>query len=249
MYQLQATFNERVKGARRGKKRRLVLRCSFVHCTFVTKVFVTLVYNIVNIFIITHRASFFARALSRVNFSNTSFNIFTNVSPLSKVLLFAYSSTLLVNFSNRGLNQHRSSVDIFSNLFLKLKVLFLSLSGGRTGCTADVLFKDVIKVGHSDVSVLIKLDVFLLLIVFLLFGHLTCGSFSSRNTRCGRHFGGLVSVVFLVVLTLAVDVATRVINSLLVFILLAVPTSTTGCFTRALGGVVILGFLFTLFKV
>ena len=123
-------------------------------------------------------------------------------------------------------DQKESAISAISALFIGLGVLFLAIAGGNSRYATNILFGSIIGVDREGVIQLVILSIFVLAIIFLFLRKLNYDSFDHVGAVSHHINTGLVSVVFLIALALAVSIGAQVVGSLLVFILLTLPSSS-----------------------
>lgn len=113
-----------------------------------------------------------------------------------------------------------------SQLCLLLGVLFLAISGSNSRYATNILFGSIIGVDKQGVIQLVVLSILVLLLIILVARSLNFDSFDHIGAVAHGVHTGWVGIAFLVALAMSVAIGAQIVGSLLVFILLTLPSST-----------------------
>ena len=188
----------------------------------------------VGVYVVARNFSFLAHTLSEIGFAGAAFAVLMGMQPLTGMLIFALLGSIGVGELSMRTEQKESSISAISAFFVGLGVLFLSLSDSASSYATDILFGSIIGVSPKSVLQLVVLSVVVLLIIFSIQRQLNYDSFDHIGAQAHHINTGLVGVAFLVALAMAVSIGSQVVGSMLVFILLTMPSSTARYLGRSI---------------
>lgn len=198
----------------------------FMRNAFWAATFIGITCGVVGVYVIARNFSFLAHTLSEIGFAGAAFAVFMGMEPLLGMLIFALLGSIGVGELSMKTDQKESAISAISALFVGLGVLFLSLSSSSSSYATNILFGSIIGVSKSSVRQLILLSVIVLIMIFLVQRPLNYDSFDHIGAQAHHLNTGFVGLVFLVALAMAVSIGSQVVGSMLVFILLTLPSST-----------------------
>ena len=197
---------------------------------------VAVIAALVGWFVVLRRESFICHTLSVMSFPGASGAALAGLPLASGYFVFAVGGALAIAFGSRtggrrSATQESAVVGTVGAVALALGFLFLSLYGGILESVETLLFGSFVGITRGQVETL--------LIVSLLAGLVLAGVgrplfYASVDERTARADGVPVralSVVFLVLLGLAVAAIAQIVGVLLTFALLVAPAATAQLLT------------------
>ena len=142
------------------------------------------------------------------------------------MLLFTLLGSISVGELSMRSDQKESAISAISALFIGLGVLFLAISGSNSRYATNILFGSIIGVDKQGVIQLVVLSILVLLLIILVARSLNFDSFDHIGAVAHGVHTGWVGIAFLVALAMSVAIGAQIVGSLLVFILLTLPSST-----------------------
>ena len=206
----------------------------FMRNAFWAATFIAITCGVVGVYVVARNFSFLAHTLSEIGFAGAAFAVLMGMQPLTGMLIFALLGSIGVGELSMRTEQKESSISAISAFFVGLGVLFLSLSDSASSYATDILFGSIIGVSPKSVLQLVVLSVVVLLIIFSIQRQLNYDSFDHIGAQAHHINTGLVGVAFLVALAMAVSIGSQVVGSMLVFILLTMPSSTARYLGRSI---------------
>ena len=196
----------------------------FMRYAFLASTFIAITCGVVGVYVVARSYAFLAHTLSEIGFAGAAFAVFIGIAPLWGMLLF----TLLGSIGELSLHsdQKESSISAISALFIGLGVLFLAISGSNSRYATNILFGSIIGVDKQGVIQLVVLSILVLLLIILVARSLNFDSFDHIGAVAHGVYTGWVGIAFLVALAMSVAIGAQIVGSLLVFILLTLPSST-----------------------
>lgn len=199
---------------------------SFMRYAFLASTFIAITCGIVGVYVVARKFSFLAHTLSEIGFAGAAFAVFVGIAPLWGMLLFTLLGSIGVGELSIHSNQKESAISAISALFIGLGVLFLAISGSNSRYATNILFGSIIGVDKQGVIQLVSLSIIVLILIFVIQKSLNFDSFDHIGAQARGIKTGLVGVIFLVAMAMSVSVGAQIVGSLLVFILLTLPSST-----------------------
>lgn len=198
----------------------------FMSCAFLASTFIAITCGVVGVYVVARSFSFLAHTLSEIGFAGAAFAVFIGIAPLWGMLLFTLLGSISVGELSMHSDQKEGSISAISALFIGLGVLFLAISGSNSRYATNILFGSIIGVDEEGVIQLVILSIIVLLLIFIVQRQLNFDSFDHIGALAHGIKTGLIGVIFLIALAMAVSIGSQIVGSLLVFILLTLPSST-----------------------
>lgn len=198
----------------------------FMRYAFLASTFIAITCGVVGVYVLARSFSFLAHTLSEIGFAGAAFAVFIGIAPLWGMLLFTLLGSISVGELSMHSDQKESSISAISALFIGLGVLFLAISGSNSRYATNILFGSIIGVDEEGVIQLVILSIVILLLIFIVQRQLNFDSFDHIGALAHGIKTGLIGVIFLIALAMAVSIGSQIVGSLLVFILLTLPSST-----------------------
>ncbi|KRL90933.1 metal ABC transporter permease [Lactobacillus kalixensis] len=221
----------------------------FMRYAFLASTFIAVTCGIVGVYVVARNFSFLAHTLSEIGFAGAAFAVFLGISPLWGMLLFTLLGSISVGELSMHSDQKESSISAISALFIGLGVLFLAISGSNSRYATNILFGSIIGVDKQGVQQLVVLSVIILVMIFAVQKQLNFDSFDHIGALAHGIKTGLVGVIFLIALAMAVSIGSQIVGSLLVFILLTLPSSTARYLGRTIPAMIAWSVAIALFGV
>lgn len=221
----------------------------FMRYAFLASTFIAITCGVVGVYVVARNFSFLAHTLSEIGFAGAAFAVFTGIAPLWGMLLFTLLGSIGVGELSLHSDQKESAISAISALFIGLGVLFLAISKSNSRYATNILFGSIIGVDREGVIQLIVLSILVLLLIFLVQRQLNFDSFDHIGALAHGIKTGLIGIIFLIALAMAVSIGSQIVGSLLVFILLTLPSSTARYLGRTVGTMIIWSVLIALIGV
>lgn len=221
----------------------------FMRYAFLASTFIAITCGVVGVYVVARNFSFLAHTLSEIGFAGAAFAVFLNIAPLWGMLLFTLLGSIGVGELSMHSDQKESSISAISALFIGLGVLFLAISGSNSRYATNILFGSIIGVDRQGVIQLVILSIIVLVLIFVVQRQLNFDSFDHVGAISHGIKTGLVGVIFLVALAMSVSIGSQIVGSLLVFILLTLPSSTARYIGKTIPAMIFWSVVIALFGV
>ncbi len=226
-----------------------IFQYAFMRNAFAAGTIVAVIAGVVGYFVVLRSLSFAGHALSHIGFAGATGAVVLGVNPIFGLLAFTVGSALGMGAMGKRLQERDVAIGIVLAWTLGLGVLFLSLYTGYATEAYALLFGEILGISQRDVLVTLLAGVITLLAVAALYRPLLFASLDEEVAEARGVPVRFLSVVFMVILALAVSEAVQVVGVLLIFALLVTPAAIAGRLTarpaRALLLAVTLALLFT----
>ena len=210
----------------------------FMRYAFLASTFIAITCGVAGVYVVARNFSFLAHTLSEIGFAGAAFAVYLNMAPLWGMLLFTLLGSISVGELSMHTDQKESSISAISALFIGLGVLFLAISNSNSRYATNILFGSIIGVDRKGVIQLVILSIIVLLLIFSVQRQLNFDSFDHVGALANGVKVGLVGLIFLVALAMAVSIGSQIVGSMLVFILLTLPSSTARYIARSVPGMI-----------
>jgi zinc/manganese transport system permease protein len=193
---------------------------------------VAIVAGVIGVFVIARGLSFITHTFADIGFSGAAMAVYLGWNPLYGFLLFTVSSALVL--AQLGLKFFRRDVanGVVLSFFLGLGILFLSLSTKQVSSVTQLLFGSIYGIGREQVYELVGMAVLVLLVLFLCYRMLLFDTFDPLGAEAKGLPVRLLSMIFLLLLSVTVVGAAQLVGTLLVFTLIILPAASARLLTH-----------------
>jgi zinc/manganese transport system permease protein len=200
---------------------------------------VAVIAALVGWFVVLRRESFVCHTLSVMSFPGASGAALAGLPLASGYFVFAVGGALAIAFGSRvgarrSLAQESAVVGTVGAVALALGYLFLSLYGGILESLETLLFGSFVGITSGQVRTLLIVAVLAAAVLAAVGRPLFYASVDERAARADGVPVRALSVVFLVLLALAVAAIAQIVGVLLTFALLVAPAATAQLLTTRL---------------
>jgi len=223
-----------------------MLEYEFMRNAFVAGGGVAIVAGAVGFFLVLRNLSFAGHALSHVGFAGATGAVPLGVSPLWGLLAFTLAAAIAMGILGERLHGRDVAVGIVLSLALGLGVLFLYLYTSHASQATAILFGNLLGVSAETVAWLLGLSVAGLCALAFISRPLLFATLAPEVAEAKGVSLRLVSVLFLVIVAIAVAEAAQVVGVLLVFALMVGPAAAALRLTARIGPGVALAVLLAL---
>jgi zinc/manganese transport system permease protein len=203
-----------------------MLDYDFMRTAFAAGTIVAIVCGAVGYFLVLRNLAFAGHALSHVGFAGATGAVLIDVAPLWGLLAFTLAAGVAMGVLGERLRGRDIAVGIVLSLSLGLGVLFLHFYTSHATQTVALLFGNVLGVSSANVWNLLGLAVVCLIALAVISRPLLFATIDPELAEAKGVSLRTISVLFLMVVGLAVAEATQVVGILLVFALMVGPAAT-----------------------
>jgi zinc/manganese transport system permease protein len=197
----------------------------FMRTAFVAGGIVAVTAGAVGFFLVLRNLTFAGHALSHVGFAGATGSVLIGIGALWGLLAFTVAAAVAMGLIGDRLRNRDVAVGIVLALALGFGVLFLSLYTSSASEATAILFGNLLAVGTGTCFVLAGLSAATLLALAIMSRPLLFASLAPELAEAKGVSLRLVSVMFLVIVAVAVAEAAQVVGVLLVFALMVGPAA------------------------
>jgi zinc/manganese transport system permease protein len=209
-----------------------MLSYGFMRNAFEASAVVSVVAGIVGYFVILRRTAFAAHALSHVGFAGAAGAAVLSIDPVWGLLVFCLGGAAVMGALGQRVRERDTVIGIVLAFMLGLGVLFISLYSGYATEAYSILFGQILGISQSQVLVTLAIGTLSVVAVGTVYRPLLFASVDEEVAGARRVPVRTLSVVFLLIVALAVAVAVQVVGVLLIFSLLVTPAAIADRLTR-----------------
>jgi zinc/manganese transport system permease protein len=223
-----------------------LLGYDFVRNAFIAGSIAAILGAVVGYFVIIRNVGFAAHALAHIGFTGATGAALFALSPLQGMLFISCAAGALMGISGNKLHRSELAVGMVLSFALGVGTLFLALYQGFAGQATSILFGNIFGVSESQIKetiVLASLSLAALAIFSrrLLFASVQPDLAESRGVSLTA-----LSAAFMVILAIAVTLASQVVGILLVFTLVIGPAGIAVRLCRGFWPAMVLSILIAL---
>ncbi len=187
---------------------------------------------VIGYFVVIRRTSFAAHALAHIGFTGATGAALLAISPMFGMLgISALAGALMGAFGNR-IEQRDIAIGMVLSIALGVGLLFLALYRGFSGQASAILFGNIFGVSSAAISQMIWLAAGTLIGLLLFSRRLFFASIQPDLAEArGISLAGM-SIAFMVIVAIAVTLASQVVGILLVFALIIGPAGIAARLAR-----------------
>jgi zinc/manganese transport system permease protein len=223
-----------------------MLEYDFMRSAFAAGLVVALVAGAVGYFLVLRQLAFAGHALSHVGFAGATGAFLLGLTPFWGLLALTLAAGAAMGLIGERLRGRDIAVGVILSLSLGLGVLFLHLYTAYAAEATALLFGNVLAVSDENLRSLAALAVLSLLGLAAISRPLIFATLEPELAEAKGLSLRLVSVLFLLIVGIAVAEAAQVVGVLLVFALMVSPAATAQRLTTRLKTGVALAVLLAL---
>jgi zinc/manganese transport system permease protein len=212
-----------------------MLEYDFMRTAFMAGGLVAIVAGAVGFFLVLRNLTFAGHALSHVGFAGATGSVLIGTSPLWGLLAFTLVAAIAMGLLGERLRGRDVAVGIVLSLALGLGVLFLYLFSTYATQATAILFGNVLGISFDTVWALLALTAVSLCALAAISRPLLFATLAPELAEARGVSLRLMSVLFLVIVAVAVAEAAQVVGVLLVFALMVGPAAASLRLTSRMG--------------
>jgi zinc/manganese transport system permease protein len=202
-----------------------IFQYAFMRHAFAAGTIVAVVAGVVGYFVVVRGLSFAGHALSHIGFAGATGAVVLGVSPVYGLLAFTGGSALAMGALGKRLHGRDVAIGTVLAWTLGLGVLFLSLYSGYATEAYALLFGEILGISQRDVLVTLAAGIMTVVVLAAIYRPLLFASLDEEVAEARGVPTRVLSVVFMLILALAVSEAVQVVGVLLIFALLVTPAA------------------------
>jgi len=181
--------------------------------------------GLIGVFVMTRDLPFAVHGISELSFAGASVALFLGANVVFGAGVGALVAAVLIGVLGVRARERNSIIAVLMPFGLGLGILFLSLYPGRTANKFGLLTGQVVSVNDQQLGLLVAISLVVIAGLVVVWRPLTFASVDAEVARARGLPVGVLSLVFMVLLGLAVAVSIQVVGALLVLSLLVTPAA------------------------
>jgi zinc/manganese transport system permease protein len=202
-----------------------MLEYDFMRTAFAAGTVVAIVAGAVGYFLVLRNLTFAGHALSHVGFAGATGALLVGMSPFWGLLVFTLCASTAMGLLGERLRGRDVAVGVILSLSLGLGVLFLSIYTAYATQATALLFGNVLGVSRESLTDLAGLGAASLIALAIISRPLLFATLDPELAEAKGVSLRLVSVLFLLIVGVAVAEAVQIVGILLVFALMVGPAA------------------------
>jgi len=225
-----------------------LFRYAFMQHAFEAGTIVALSAGVIGYFVVLRGLSFAAHGLSHIGFAGATGAVLVGASPIVGLLAFTMAAGAVMGALGQRLRGRDVTIGLVMAWSLGLGVLFTRLYQGSANLAIGILFGQIFGITTQEVAVTFVAGSLTILALVVVYRPLLFATLDEEVAEAkGVPVRGL-SIVFMVILAVAVSEAVQVVGVLLIFALIVAPAAIAERFTtRPSRGVLLAAVLAVLF--
>ena len=203
-----------------------MLNYDFMRHAFAAGTLAAIVAGIVGYFVVLRNISFAGHALSHISFAGATGASLIGLTPMTGQLLLTLLAAIGMGLLGENIHKRDTIIGIILAFSLGLGVLFLYFYKGYAGQATAILFGDILGVSTSLLKSMCYFSLLSLLMLSIIGKRLLFASLEPELAEAKGISLKALSVIFLLIVAIAVAQASQVVGILLVFTLLIGPAAT-----------------------
>ncbi|GAC1595050.1 MAG: metal ABC transporter permease [Acidimicrobiales bacterium] len=220
---------------------RQLLHYPFMQHAFLAGTVVAIIAGTVGYFVVLRQSSFAAHALSEIGFAGASGGLAFGFSALAGLLGMSLVGAVLIGALGKRLRGRDTVIGTVLAFALGLGSYFLTRYHGNSSGAFALLFGQILGISVRDVWVISVVGAVTIALVAVVYRPLLFASLDEDVARARGVPVGPLSVIFLLVVAMAVTAAVQVVGVLLIFSLLVVPAAIADRICRRPGRAILAG--------
>jgi len=218
-----------------------LLAYQFAQNALLAGLIISIVAGLVGRFVVMRNMSFAVHGIAEVGFTGTAAGVFFGIDPVVGLLAGAVLAAIGIGTLGVRLRDRDIAIGSILAFGLGLGVLFLTLYTRYATEAFSVLFGSIISVSRQDVLLLLSLGIAVIVALGAIRRPLTFASVDPEVAEARGIPVRAISVVFLLILAVAVAEAIQVVGVLMVLALLITPAAAAQKLTVRPGTATVLG--------
>lgn len=204
---------------------------------------------VVGYFVVLRNVGFAAHALGHIGFTGATGAALLGLTPLQGMLVIGCLAGGLMGISGNKIHRSEMAVGMVLSLALGLGTLFLTLYKGFAGQATAILFGNIFGVSQSQIVETFGLSAVSLLALALISRRLLFASVQPDLAEAQGLPLVMLSTAFMIILAVAVTLASQVVGILLVFTLVIGPAGIAARLCRGFWSSIVVAVIIALLAV
>lgn len=230
-----------------------IVSYGFMQNAFIAGFLIALVLPFIGVIVINRRMNFLADSLGHINMSGITFSILVSsvlgtTLQMDQLVIIAWSilGAVLIEYLRTKFKEYKEvSIMIVYSLSIALTILFLNFSTGYSSSILNILFGNINSISRNEVIVVGIVVIFLLICFKFTYKKMILLSLEEEQIKFYGINYDFYRYFTIILITLAISIAIKVVGVLLVGSLLLIPILAASRFAKSLKQTIIYGIIIT----
>lgn len=214
---------------------------------------ISLLLPFIGIIVLLRRLTFIADSLGHINMSGIAFSILLS-SILANltfsidfiIIIWSILGSILIEFLRTKYQEYKEiSITIVYSLSVAMTMVFLSLSSGYNASFFSTLFGNINAISINEIYFIVLVEIVLFILIALNYKKILLVSLEEEFAKMYGIKVGYYRYLIMIIITLAITIAIKVVGVLLVSSLLTIPILTATRIAKNLKQTIFYAIIFT----
>lgn len=215
----------------------------FMRYAFLAGTIAAIISGMVGYFVIIRQLSFAAHALGHIGFAGASGALLLGLTPMTGQLILTVLAASGMGALGERISKSDMAIGVILSFCLGLGTLFLHIYNGYAGQASIILFGNLLGVSLKDISLMFILMLLCISAILILSRRLLFSSLEPELASAKGISLSAISIIFLMIVAIAVTLASQVVGVILVFTLVIGPPAIAVQLTHHFGSGMMLSIL------
>jgi zinc transport system permease protein len=207
-----------------------ILGYGFIQRALVAGTLIAVLCSVLGVFLVLRRLSLIGDGLAHVTFGSVALSLIAGVNPiyvsLAAIPLVMLSSLGILKLTDKAGIYGDAAIGIVSSLGIACGIILASVAGGFNVDLFSYLFGNILAVGNTDLIIAALLFAAVMLAVVFFYRDLFAITFDEDLARCSGIRTRTINTVLVLLTSLTVVLAMKVVGIMLISALLILPAVT-----------------------
>ena len=209
-----------------------LFRYTFMQHAFEAGTIVALSAGLIGYFVVLRGLSFAAHGLSHIGFAGATGAVLLGLPPIAGLLLLTTGAGAVMGALGQRLRGRDVTIGIVMAWSLGLGLLFTALYRGSASRAIGILFGEIFGISTQEVAVTAVAGTLILVALAVIYRPLLFATLDEEVADARGVPVRALSIVFVIILAVAVSEAVQAVGVLLIFSLIVAPAAIAERFTR-----------------
>lgn len=226
-----------------------IFNYSFMVRAFIVGNIIGFVAPLLGVFLILKRLSLIGHTLSHVALAGVALGLFLGFFPVLTAIIISIIAALVIEYlRDKYQNYAELSLSIILASGLGLMTVLISMLRDNSRILS-YMFGSITLVTQRDLYIVIPLGVFMIATIFVFYYGFVYITFNEQQARLGGVPVELLNILFMVMISITVSLAMRIIGGLLIASLISIPVAAALQVARSFRGTIVYSILLSLLAV
>ncbi|WP_309132208.1 metal ABC transporter permease [Brevibacterium sp.] len=181
--------------------------------------------GLISVFVMARDIPFAVHGVSELSFAGAAFALLVGFDVVNGSIIGSLLAALLIGIGGARASEKNAIIGVLMPFGLGLAILFLALYDGRSASKFGLLTGQIVAISPGQILTLVVCSILVLIVLAIVWRPLLFASLDPEVARAKGVPVGVLTIVFMLVLGLAVALSVQVVGVLLVLALLITPAA------------------------